>query len=241
MGVADWFGKPFFPLFPFSFKFFCIRIALIINDLQLSVFLVLGNRLDIVLTSNIEITDTHPEKTNRLLNPPSHSLTHTHMQNISTSTNNVIAAFLANSGQFASVTFKSNPKPAAEFKGVVLEKVTTGVFRSGVNFANLTSVKEGIANNERGEVQPLAWGEWVNFPFVIAHKGERFLRLTTVNGAKSKSTFKVNGVEVNRDEFEKFLVPSARSGAKAATEVFNIKESNLVSFNGEVAEAALVG
>jgi hypothetical protein len=77
VGVADWFGKPFFPLFPFSFKFFCIRIALIINDLQLSVFLVLGNRLDIVLTSNIEITDTHPEKTNRLLNPPTLSPTHT--------------------------------------------------------------------------------------------------------------------------------------------------------------------
>jgi hypothetical protein len=155
--------------------------------------------------------------------------------NTASNTNNVINAFLAAAGQFASVTFKSNPKPAAAFKGVTLEKVTTGVFRSGVNFANLSSTKEGIANGERGEVQPLAWGEWVQFPFVIAHKGERFLRLTTVAGVKSKSVFKVNGVEVSRDEFEQFLVPSARSDAKAATEVFNIKESNLVSFNGEVA------
>lgn len=157
-------------------------------------------------------------------------------------TNTVIARFLAAPGQFASVTFKSNPKPAAAFKGVTLEKVTTGVFRSGVNFANLTSTKEGIANGERGEVQPLAWGEWVQFPFVIAHKGERFLRLTTVNGAKSKSKFFVNGTEVSRDEFEQFLVPSARSDAKAATEVFNIRESNLVSFNGTSENAAeLVG
>lgn len=159
------------------------------------------------------------------------------MQNMSTAsnTNNVINAFLAAAGQFASVTFKSNPKPAAAFKGVTLEKVTTGVFRSGVNFANLASTKAEFATGERTEVQPLAWGEWVQFPFVIAHKGERFLRLTTVAGVKSKSVFKVNGVEVSRDEFEQFLVPSARSDAKAATEVFNIKESNLVSFNGEVA------
>ncbi len=71
----------------------------------------------------------------------------------------------------------------------------------------------------------------------LRDKGERFLRLTTVNGVKSKSTFKVNGTEVSRDEFEKFLVPSARSSAKAPTEVFNIKEANLVSFNGEVSEA----
>ena len=163
----------------------------------------------------------------------------TTMQNtsISNSNNNVIAAFLAAAGQFASVTFKSTPTAAAKFKGTELVKVTTGVFRSGVNFANLTSVKEGIANNERGEVQPLAWGSWEKFPFVIAHKGERFLRLTTVKGVKSKSVFKVNGIEVGRDEFESFLVESARSGNKAPTEVFNIKEANLVSFNGEVSEA----
>jgi len=154
--------------------------------------------------------------------------------------NNVINAFLSSAGQFASVTFKSNPKPAAEFKGVVLEKTTTGVFRSGVNFANLGSTKAEFASGERTEVQPLAWGEWVQFPFVIANKGERFLRLTTVKGVKSKSTFTVNGKEVSRDEFESFLVPSARSSAKAPTEVFNIKEANLVSFNGEVSEAEVV-
>ena len=161
----------------------------------------------------------------------------TTMQNtsISNSNNNVIAAFLAAAGQFASVTFKSTPTAAAKFKGTELVKVTTGVFRSGVNFANLTSVKEGIANNERGEVQPLAWGTGVQFPFVIAHKGERFLRLTTVAGQKSTSKFFVNGIEVKKDEFESFLVPSARSENKTPTEVFNIKESNLVSFNGEVA------
>jgi glucan phosphorylase len=48
-------------------------------------------------------------------------------------------------------------------------------------------------------------------------------------------SFKVNGVEVSKDEFEQFLVPSARSENKTPTEVFNIKEANLVSFNGEVA------
>lgn len=179
--------------------------------------------------------------------PPSHPLshphTHTHMPNAmnATATNNVINAFLSAAGQFASVTFKSNPKPAAEFKGVVLEKVTTGVFRSGVNFANLSSVKAEFQSGERTEVQPLAWGTWEKFPFVIVNKGERFLRLTTVKGVKSKSTFTVNGKEVSRDEFESFLVPSARSSAKAPTEVFNIKEANLVSFNGEVSEAEVNG
>jgi len=174
--------------------------------------------------------------THNPLSPKPKPTTHTHMSNTMNNTNaSVINAFLSAAGQFASVTFKSNPKPAASFKGVVLEKTTTGVFRSGINFANLASTKEEFATGERTEVQPLAWGEWETFPFVIAHKGERFLRLTTVKGVKSKQTFKVNGVEVTKDEFESFLVPSARSDAKTPTEVFNIKESNLVSFNGEVA------
>jgi hypothetical protein len=160
------------------------------------------------------------------------------MPNTTASQSNALTAFLSCKGQFASVTFKSNPKPKAESKGVVLEKTTTGVFRAGINFANLSSVKEGIANNERGEVQSLPWGEWVNFPFVISHKGENFLRLTVAPTASIKCSFKVNGVDVSRDEFEQHLVPSARSEAKAdkaPVEVFTIKEANLVSFNGEVA------
>ena len=144
-------------------------------------------------------------------------------------------------GQFIELSFKSEGKPSKDHKGRLLEKRTVGIYRTGVNFANLSSVKEAIEKGERGEVQPLAWGTWEKFPFVIAHKGERFLRLTTVNGVKSKSTFKVNGKEVSRDEFESFLVPSARSSAKTPTEVFNIKEANLVSFNGEVSEAEVNG
>ena len=63
-------------------------------------------------------------------------------------------------GNFVKVFWKSNPSPAAIHKknGVVLEKVTNAVVRAGIDFANLTSVKEGIANGERGEVQSLPWG-----------------------------------------------------------------------------------
>lgn len=192
-------------------------------------FFVLGNRKGIL--SNTDMQNSTPSNETSLTS--TNLMSTPDMQNAN-AINNAIDAFLACKGQFASVTFKSNPKPAAEFKGTNLEKVVTNTFRAGVNFANLASVKEGIANNERGEVQPLAWGEWVNFPFVIAHKGERFLRLTSA-GKKAFVVFKVNGVVVSKEEFESFLVPSARSENKTPTEVISIKESNLISFNGEVA------
>ena len=137
-------------------------------------------------------------------------------------------------GRFVSLTFKSNPKPSAQFKSVVLEKVTKGTFRTGVDFSQIKVVKDGIENGERGEVQGLLEGQsWAVFPFVIINKdGSQLLRLTIATGCKSEVTFKVNGLEVSREEFDSHLPPSARV-KKDAPLVFNIKEANLLAIGEE--------
>lgn len=132
-------------------------------------------------------------------------------------------------GQFVKVSFKTSKKPAAAFKGAVLEKVTEGVFRAGINFANLTSVKDGITNGERGEVQSLPWGEWVSFPYLIAHKGEQYVRLYPTEGCKTETKYLVNGVEVSKDEFNTFLTPSDAKPSDKPLECFTVKVSNLLS------------
>ena len=104
-------------------------------------------------------------------------------------------------GQFISATFKSEKKPAATFKGVRLEKRIEGTFRAGINFANLSSVKEGIANGERGEVQPLPWGTWLQFPYLISHKEETYVRLYPTENCKLKATYLVDDIEVTREKF----------------------------------------
>jgi hypothetical protein len=131
-------------------------------------------------------------------------------------------------GQFVKVSFKSTKKPAAKFKGTNLVKVSSGVFRSGIDFANLTSVKDGIANGERGEVQSLPWGEWVSFPYLIAHKGEQYVRLYPSVGHKVETKFFVNEVEVTKDEFNSFLTPSDAKPSEGV-ECFTIKASNIIS------------
>lgn len=132
-------------------------------------------------------------------------------------------------GQFRTATFKSNPKPAAAFKGVSLEKVTSMVVRTGIDFSNLTSVKDGIAAGERGEVQSLPWGVWAKFPFIISHKGEEFVRLTLAPNSRPSTIFKVDGVEVSREEFAKFLTPSDAKGSDKPVEVITVKMKNLLS------------
>ena len=144
-----------------------------------------------------------------------------------------VEACKSRKGQFIELTYKSNPKPAASFKERVLEKVSTGIFRTGINYANLSPVKEAIADGLRGEVQPLPKGqEWLVFPFVIkAEKGE-LLRITTSPAHRPSVVYKVDGVEVSKENFESFLIPSALKKPSAPLLVFTIKAENLIKVGG---------
>lgn len=149
-------------------------------------------------------------------------------------------------GQFIELSFKSEPTPASAHKGVKLEKFTKGIYRTGINFANLTPVKEAIENKERGEVQGLPWGNWVQFPLVIGHTkktGEykEYLRVTFSPSHRPSVTYKVDGVEVSKAHFESHQRPSDYA-EKTPTLVFNIEADNLLEVSGlDLTEAEVAG
>lgn len=128
------------------------------------------------------------------------------------------------------VTFRSEPTPAAEHKGRKLVKVTSGIYASGINYADLPAVKQAIENGERGEVQSPSGAEWVIFPLVLRSlkTGKEQVRLTKTD-AKPTTTYLVDDVAVSREHFESFLVRSARSGNKPASPVFNVNAENVIS------------
>jgi len=139
-------------------------------------------------------------------------------------------SLFSSKGQFISATFKSEKKPASTFKGVRLEKIVKGTFRAGINFANLGSVKEGIANGERGEVQSLPWGNWLQFPYTISHKEEIYVRLYPTENCTLKTIYLVDSVEVTRESFLSYLTPSdkARATDGDRPECITIKKSNIL-------------
>ena len=136
-----------------------------------------------------------------------------------TTTTNTLSAqditnkILNSKGQFVKAFWKSNPKPAAAHKNHTLEKITEGIVRAGIDYANLSSVKQGIADGERGEVQELPWGQWKvvdgvsQFPYVIEHKGADYIRLYP-SMHKPHSTFYVDGEQVDKNKFADYLTPS---------------------------------
>lgn len=146
-----------------------------------------------------------------------------------------VEACKSRKGQFIKLDYKSNPSPKAEFKGTVLEKLTSGIFRTGVDFSNLTAVKEAIENKERGEVQSLPAGQsWAVFPFVInTAKGGELLRITVAKGQYPTVVYKANGVAVSKENFESYLPKSKQSDPnREPLLVFTIKSENLISVAG---------
>jgi len=143
--------------------------------------------------------------------------------------------FLATKGQFIKVSFQTEKKPAAAHKGISLKKITEGVFRAGINFANLMSVKEGIENGERGEVQPLPWGRWTNFPYLIEHKGQTYVRLYPAVNGKVNVQYFVDGVATDKTTFNSYLTPS-EANRNDPVECFTVKADNIIYLGNEVAE-----
>lgn len=111
-------------------------------------------------------------------------------------------------GQFIRVRFTSNVKGSASSKLKALSKITEGIFRSGIDYANLKKVKDGIESGERGEVESLPWGEWLLPPWIIGHKDTEYLRLYPVDGQKMDVTYIVDGQTVDKATFQSYLTPS---------------------------------
>lgn len=142
------------------------------------------------------------------------------------------AIMKATKGTFQSITWKSTVKPSAAFKNDRLEKQTSAVCKAGIDFSNLSSVKTGIANGERGEVESLPWGEWEAFPFTIIHKGERYVRLyPAARSNQVKTQYFLNGKPTNLFRFARRLTPSDRKRMKSGDKpaCFTVKEANLIA------------
>jgi hypothetical protein len=110
-------------------------------------------------------------------------------------------------GQSLNVRLVSNVDCLAAHRSNLVQKVTLMTVVSGVSFENRKDIREAIEAGERGEIQPLAWGEWIQFPFVISHKGQDYIRLYLPSQAqqaagfgKTTVQFICNGQPITRNE-----------------------------------------
>lgn len=120
-------------------------------------------------------------------------------------------------GTFAIARIVSEKKPLKAYRQHKILKVVLCTVRTGIEFKNL-------AVNEDRETGSLPWGQWEVYPYLITHKGNRYLRLYL--GQSMKVFYLVDGVKV-ASEVAKAMLPKSNSTGKPSC--ITVKESGLVS------------
>ena len=120
-------------------------------------------------------------------------------------------------GTFAIARIVSDKKPLKAYRQHKITKVVLATVRTGIEFKNLKV-------NEDRETGSLPWGEWETYPYLITHKGNRYLRLYL--GNSMKVFYLVDGVKV-ASEVAKAMLPKSKPSEKPAC--ITVKESGLVS------------
>lgn len=112
-------------------------------------------------------------------------------------------------GQHVQITWKRWAKTFKDCPHSILKK-TTAFVRAGIEYANLAVVKEGVESGERGPVQPLKWGTWMQYPFIIEHKHQEYVRLYPAVFANLRPVveWSINGRAVEYAEAKPYLLSS---------------------------------
>ena len=110
-----------------------------------------------------------------------------------------------------------------------VEKVSRFHALVGMVYDELTEVIEARASGELPkENQGLPYGTWKEFPYLIDHKGELYVRLTKVRAPRPTKTRYFRGaVEVTLDEIRADLLASETSPTTNDSPIFNIKLSSI--------------
>jgi hypothetical protein len=114
-------------------------------------------------------------------------------------------------GANLSVVIEKPLKTKKVHGGNKVTKITRIVIRGGVEYDNIGLVQEKRENGELpAENAGLPWGEWVEYPLHISHKGTDYARFYPASGIdfSPKVTYFLNGMEVDKSVVEPICLAS---------------------------------
>lgn len=127
---------------------------------------------------------------------------------------------LSRKGQFTGFLWI---RPMKTRKGVqaLITKQVRCVGRVGLSYDNRAAVQDARASGELPTTNAgLPWGEWLMlkgvsfFPYIIAHKGNLYLRIYPVPGRAPKVIYKIDGRIASKSEVRDLCLASEFSEVK---------------------------
>jgi len=133
-------------------------------------------------------------------------------------------------GSNLSVLIVKPLKTKRDHAGNKVEKQTKLVIRGGIEYDNISVVKEGREDGTLPSTpQPLPWGEWAEYPVHIEHKGSDYIRMYPASGIAFKpvTTYFLNGIEVDKSQIQSLCLASEFPTAKEEPLCYTIKAENV--------------
>jgi hypothetical protein len=112
-----------------------------------------------------------------------------------------------------------------------IQKESWFLARVGVSYDNIQNVKDKREDGRLPEENAgLPWGQWLEYPHVIGHKGEEYVRCSTLKNSNTKGRVKYlrNGAEISREEAQLACLASEFRERDDDSDVFNIKASSIL-------------
>lgn len=142
--------------------------------------------------------------------------------------NKTVDQLLAKKGQI--VSFHTMRQMKVRKNHAPIQKESWFLARVGVVYDH---IQEVIEKREDGrlpeENQGLPWGTWAYFPYVIEHKGEYYVRCTTLKNQNNRGRVKYiqNGIEITREQAQEACLASEFKEQDLA-DIFNIRASSII-------------
>lgn len=130
-------------------------------------------------------------------------------------------------GSFGAVIYRKNLKTPKAITDIV-EKITVANCRFGIDYENMKSTKEGRADGSKpSENAGLPWGQWKQYPYVIEHNGNDYLRCY-LNSNGINSRYFINGQEATREQAKAICLKSEFRDIDTAVDTITIKMENVI-------------
>lgn len=111
-----------------------------------------------------------------------------------------------------------------------VEKITSIVVRGGIDYDNQAVVKEGRGDGTLPQENAgLPWGDWVEFPYHIQHKGTDYVRFYSASGLafEPKVEYYLDGIQVDKATIQPLCLASEFPNRTEAPLAMTVKAENV--------------
>lgn len=135
-------------------------------------------------------------------------------------------------GSFRNLDTMKVLKTKKAYNGESIVKVSHHTVRTGVNYNNMASTKQGRADGTKpAENQGRPWGQWIEGEenYLATHKGNIYARFA-ISPNKTKTTYLLNGVPVAK-EIAQSMCLASEFPKGTPTEVFEVNIENITNLD----------